>query len=65
MWDLVGIVPLVGDAGRFTANAVRRCHSFVPGTQVAMADGTYKPIEEVLATDPETGETRAELAPRS
>ncbi|MEU8249219.1 polymorphic toxin-type HINT domain-containing protein [Nonomuraea sp. NPDC048916] len=42
------------------------CHSFVPGTQVVMADGTHKPIEEVmvgdevLATDPETGETRAE-----
>ncbi|RVX40557.1 RHS repeat-associated protein [Nonomuraea polychroma] len=42
------------------------CHSFVPGTEVLMADGTRKPIEdvkvgdEVLATDPETGETRAE-----
>jgi hypothetical protein len=63
---MVRIVPIVGDMGRFTANVVRRCHSFVPGTQVALADGTYKPIEEVvvgdevLATDPETGETRAE-----
>ncbi|MGW5155248.1 polymorphic toxin-type HINT domain-containing protein [Nonomuraea wenchangensis] len=42
------------------------CHSFVPGTQVLLADGSRKPIEEVevgdevLATDPETGETRAE-----
>ncbi|MEV4354210.1 DNRLRE domain-containing protein [Nonomuraea sp. NPDC049625] len=42
------------------------CNSFVPGTEVLMADGTRKPIEdikvgdEVLATDPETGETRAE-----
>lgn len=41
-------------------------NSFVPGTQVLMADGTTKPIEdvkngdEVLAGDPKTGETRAE-----
>ncbi|WP_059009303.1 polymorphic toxin-type HINT domain-containing protein [Streptomyces specialis] len=40
-------------------------NSFVPGTEVLMADGTYKPIEdveigdEILATDPETGETEA------
>ncbi|WP_433367951.1 polymorphic toxin-type HINT domain-containing protein [Streptosporangium sp. CA-115845] len=39
--------------------------SFVPGTKVAMADGTEKPIEQVkvgdkvIATDPETGTTRA------
>ncbi|HYN93100.1 MAG TPA: polymorphic toxin-type HINT domain-containing protein, partial [Pilimelia sp.] len=39
------------------------CNSFVPGTRVLMADGTTKPIEElqpgdeVVATDPETGET--------
>ncbi|MEV0702879.1 hypothetical protein AB0I53_33860 [Saccharopolyspora sp. NPDC050389] len=38
-------------------------NSFVPGTQVLMADGSAKPIEEiregeeVLATDPVTGET--------
>lgn len=44
----------------------RKCptNSFVPGTQVVMADGSTKPIEDVkigdkiLATDPETGETR-------
>lgn len=41
-------------------------NSFVPGTKVLMADGTTKPIEEVeagdkvVATDPETGETRIE-----
>ncbi|GLH99934.1 polymorphic toxin-type HINT domain-containing protein [Phytohabitans aurantiacus] len=40
-----------------------RKNSFVPGTLVLLADGTRKPIEtlvigdEVLATDPETGET--------
>ncbi len=42
------------------------CSSFVPGTTVLMADGGRKPIEDVkvgdkvLATDPETGETRAQ-----
>ncbi|MGQ5580338.1 polymorphic toxin-type HINT domain-containing protein, partial [Streptomyces sp. ECR3.8] len=41
-------------------------NSFVPGTKVLMADGSSKPIEEVevgdkvVATDPETGETRIE-----
>ncbi|MFE4665117.1 RHS repeat-associated core domain-containing protein [Streptomyces sp. NPDC056734] len=41
-------------------------NSFVPGTQVLMADGTTKPIEQVRngdqvqATDPESGETAAE-----
>ncbi|SHK76461.1 RHS repeat-associated core domain-containing protein, partial [Nocardiopsis flavescens] len=41
------------------------CNSFVPGTHVVMADGSTKPIEEVetgdevLATDPETGEQSA------
>ncbi|GAA1445828.1 hypothetical protein [Nocardiopsis tropica] len=40
-------------------------NSFVPGTQVVMADGSTRPIEEVdvgekvLATDPETGERTA------
>lgn len=39
------------------------CHSFLPGTEVALADGSSKNIEdvevgdEVLATDPETGKT--------
>jgi hypothetical protein len=41
------------------------CNSFVPGTEVLMADGTKKPIEKVkvgdkvLATDPKTGKTVA------
>jgi RHS repeat-associated protein len=47
--------------------------SFVPGTQVLLADGSFRPIEElrpgdmVLATDPETGETapRAVVEPLS
>ncbi|MBK5993016.1 sugar-binding protein [Streptomyces sp. MBT58] len=40
-----------------------RNHSFLPGTQVLLADGTTKPIEEielgddVVVTDPESGET--------
>ncbi|QES47382.1 hypothetical protein DEJ50_05630 [Streptomyces venezuelae] len=46
-----------GDCGR---------NSFVAGTEVLLADGTHKPIEElrvgdeVIATDPESGETTAE-----
>ncbi|MEU5333209.1 polymorphic toxin-type HINT domain-containing protein [Streptomyces asoensis] len=46
------------------AGAERPCNSFVPGTEVLMADGTTKPIEDVktgdkvLATDPETGRTK-------
>ncbi len=59
-------------SGRGRAKAGRgsgKCdtgNSFPPGTQVLMADGTAMPIEEVeagdkvLATDPETGKSRAE-----
>ncbi|WP_067969781.1 RHS repeat-associated core domain-containing protein [Nocardiopsis trehalosi] len=49
--------------GLLTGAATRGCNSFVPGTDVVMADGTTADIEdidlgeEVLATDPETGET--------
>ncbi|MGW4164701.1 polymorphic toxin-type HINT domain-containing protein [Streptomyces sp. NPDC004788] len=45
-------------------------HSFPAGTPVQLADGTTKPIEEVkegdqvLATDPQTGVTRAETVER-
>ncbi|TDD89284.1 sugar-binding protein [Actinomadura darangshiensis] len=54
---------------RMLAKAVRGlggCSSFVPETDVLMADGTHKSIQDVkvgdkvLATDPETGETRAQ-----
>ncbi|WP_018530965.1 MULTISPECIES: polymorphic toxin-type HINT domain-containing protein [unclassified Streptomyces] len=44
----------------------KACNSFVPGTLVLMADGSTKRIEDVdigdkvLATDPKTGETKAE-----
>ncbi|MCF6523101.1 HNH endonuclease [Streptomyces sp. JJ36] len=40
-----------------------KCHSFLPGTRVLLADGTSRPIEEVglgdevTVTDPETGKT--------
>ncbi|MFI6885306.1 polymorphic toxin-type HINT domain-containing protein [Streptosporangium canum] len=53
----------VASKARKIANACRQ--SFVPGTEVLMADGTRKPIEDVkvgdkvLATDPETGKTEA------
>ncbi|MFJ8915561.1 polymorphic toxin-type HINT domain-containing protein [Amycolatopsis sp. NPDC102389] len=49
-------------------DAATRCptpNSFVPGTPVLLADGTYKPIEQVtlgdrvLSTDPVTGLTQA------
>ncbi|MEU7179280.1 MULTISPECIES: polymorphic toxin-type HINT domain-containing protein [Streptomyces] len=49
-----------------TPQSCPTANSFVPGTTVLMADGTRKPIEEVrtgdkvMATDPETGETKAE-----
>jgi hypothetical protein len=55
-------------AARDTAEVVTQCatpNSFVPGTPVLLADGTYKPIEQVsvgdrvLATDPVTGLTQA------
>ncbi|GAA1695316.1 hypothetical protein GCM10009733_108660 [Nonomuraea maheshkhaliensis] len=53
-----------GRSARKTGKA--GCSSFVPGTRVTMADGTTKPIEDVkvgdkvIATDPESGRTRAE-----
>ncbi|TMR08216.1 hypothetical protein ETD86_48775 [Nonomuraea turkmeniaca] len=65
VWDLVGLVPLGGDSGKFLGTLVRRCNSFTPDAEVLMADGTTKPIsevrvgDEVLATDPETGESQA------
>ncbi|MET0234165.1 MAG: polymorphic toxin-type HINT domain-containing protein [Kibdelosporangium sp.] len=55
-------------AARETAEAATQCatpNSFVPGTLVRLADGTYKPIEQVklgdrvLATDPTTGITQS------
>ncbi len=58
-----------GDSGRADGGGGESCdvgNSFVPGTKVLMADGSSKPIEEVevgdkvVATDPETGETRIE-----
>ncbi|WP_165959580.1 polymorphic toxin-type HINT domain-containing protein [Nonomuraea longispora] len=47
------------------ARVAKACSSFAPGTLVLMADGSRQPIEdirvgdEVLATDPATGETVA------
>ncbi|WP_229068507.1 polymorphic toxin-type HINT domain-containing protein [Actinoplanes sp. DH11] len=60
--DAVSVVA----GGRGFAKASCKGHSFVPGTLVLMGDGTTKPIEDievgdqVTATDPETGKTRAE-----
>ncbi|MCT9078513.1 ricin-type beta-trefoil lectin domain protein [Streptomyces fulvoviolaceus] len=53
-------------AGKLLSGCSKLGNSFVPGTLVLMADGTTKAIEDVklgdkvMATDPETGETRAE-----
>ncbi|MEV6168305.1 polymorphic toxin-type HINT domain-containing protein [Streptomyces sp. NPDC051954] len=50
--------------GYLTGGAGKPCNSFVPGTQVLMADGTTKSIEDVepgdkvLTKDPETGRTK-------
>ncbi|MFI5758759.1 ricin-type beta-trefoil lectin domain protein [Streptomyces sp. NPDC051569] len=55
-----------GQGGKAKGGEAEGCNSFVPGTPVLMADGTDKPIEDVkngdqvLATDPETGETAVE-----
>ncbi|MTE20612.1 hypothetical protein F0L17_16150 [Streptomyces sp. TRM43335] len=76
-WSLFGAIPLIGEGtsiGRkggeiisWIFGAGKKCsrHSFVAGTEVLLADGTARPIEDleigdtVLATDPETGETTA------
>ncbi|MES5823457.1 polymorphic toxin-type HINT domain-containing protein [Streptomyces sp. RG80] len=53
-------------AAEAAEEAAEGCNSFLPDTQVLMADGTTKAIEdvdigdEVLATDPETGKTKTE-----
>ncbi|MDT0346324.1 polymorphic toxin-type HINT domain-containing protein [Streptomyces litchfieldiae] len=59
------LAPEIADALRRADGAppCRTPNSFLPGTYVLMADGTTKAIEdveigdEILATDPETGET--------
>ncbi|ALG07862.1 polymorphic toxin-type HINT domain-containing protein [Kibdelosporangium phytohabitans] len=62
--DAVGLIPGVGDALKVAKNGRKLC-SFSGDTQVVMADGSTKPIEDieagdqVLATDPETGEKGA------
>ncbi|GAA3535331.1 hypothetical protein GCM10022419_013630 [Nonomuraea rosea] len=54
-----------GDDFAARLRGIRCNNSFTPGTEVLMADGTTKPIDEVeigdqvLATDPETGRTES------
>nr|WP_308114672.1 polymorphic toxin-type HINT domain-containing protein [Streptomyces sp. ISL-12] len=54
---------LMGYLGWRAGSTATSCNSFVPGTEVLMADGSTKPIEDVktgdkvLATDPKTGRT--------
>ncbi|MEV4671056.1 polymorphic toxin-type HINT domain-containing protein [Actinomadura sp. NPDC049382] len=77
-FSLLSVIPILGDiagAGKVgvkgskalkAARSLGMCSSFVPGTQVLMADGAKKRIEDVkvgdkvLATDPETGRTEAQ-----
>lgn len=62
----VGSIVVTEGLSRLAKMPVRGCpHSFAPSTPVLMADGKTKPIsdvevgDEVLATDPKTGETTA------
>ncbi|WP_328876822.1 polymorphic toxin-type HINT domain-containing protein [Streptomyces sp. NBC_00299] len=74
VWTAAGLLPVgkiakavklikKGDKEAARALSCLDPNSFLPGTDVLMADGTAKDIEdlkvgdEVLATDPETGET--------
>jgi RHS repeat-associated protein len=59
----VGLVPGIGDSAKIAGRTANGMCSFAGDTEVLMADGTHKPIEDVevgdkvLAADPETGET--------
>lgn len=74
VWTIAGFTPVgkiakVAKAAKL-AKAARHCNSFLPDTKVLMADGTHKDIsevevgDEVLATDPKTGETRPKKVTR-
>ncbi|MFD9946270.1 RHS repeat-associated core domain-containing protein [Nonomuraea sp. NPDC059023] len=71
--DRFGSVSVGYKFGKIRLRGKSKPCSFIPGTQVLMADGTAKPIEQVkagdkvLATDPKTGQTtpRAVTAPLS
>ncbi|WP_406316751.1 polymorphic toxin-type HINT domain-containing protein [Streptosporangium sp. NBC_01639] len=62
-----GAAARAGGKPRASAGARSGCNSFVAGTKVKLADGTYKAIEKikpgekVLATDPATGKTEPKL----
>lgn len=62
-WALRGVGGKAGNTGK----APSCPNSFIAGTEVLLADGSSKPIEElaegdeVLATDPETGETSKKM----
>ncbi|WP_406204350.1 polymorphic toxin-type HINT domain-containing protein [Kitasatospora sp. NBC_01560] len=64
--DAPSTEPSASKAEVDSGSAAPSCNSFPAGTQVLMADGTVKPIEQVvdgdvvMATDPQTGETAPE-----
>ncbi|MFF5971387.1 polymorphic toxin type 28 domain-containing protein [Streptomyces sp. NPDC012769] len=61
-----GVGGAAKNGAKGVAKTATKCNSFVEGTDVLMADGTSKAIEDVkvgdkvLATDPETGRTEVE-----
>ncbi|WP_331768122.1 polymorphic toxin-type HINT domain-containing protein [Embleya sp. NBC_00896] len=68
-WTIASIIPVGrlvrgGKVGAEAAQVARKCNSFLPDAGILMADGTTKAIQDVkpgdtvLATDPETGESR-------
>ncbi|MEV7087134.1 polymorphic toxin-type HINT domain-containing protein [Streptomyces sp. NPDC093085] len=74
VWTVVGLVPIgkIGKAAKLlkqgdhvAAARLGTCNSFLPETEVLLADGTRKKIadikigDRVLATDPRTGKTDA------
>ncbi|MEU6935658.1 polymorphic toxin-type HINT domain-containing protein [Streptomyces rubiginosohelvolus] len=74
IWTAAGFTPVgkIAKAAKAAklAKAALDCNSFLPDTKVLMADGTHKEIsevkvgEEILATDPKTGETKPKKVTR-
>ncbi|MFJ2896192.1 polymorphic toxin-type HINT domain-containing protein [Streptomyces sp. NPDC087218] len=66
----IGFGAILGRISGGRTSSVGRCKCFLAGTQVLMSDGKRKSIEavdvgdEVIATDPETGETGARKVTR-
>ena len=63
--DMLSIAFIGVGAAKGATKAITKCHSFLPGTEVLMADGTRKKIEDVAVgdivttTDTKTGKNHA------